>query len=418
MLFAVELAKVTLMLAKEIAIEEAQDWLDTSQKDLDFQLDVALPLENLDNNIRCDDALFCEWPKVQAIIGNPPYQSKNKIQQEYGVAYIQRVRQRYPEVPGRADYCVYWFRRAHDELPIGGRAGLVGTNTIRQNYSREGGLKYIVENDGTITEAVSTQIWPGDAVVYVSIVNWVKGKQEGSKILFTQEGDNINGEFIREELDYINASLSAKTDLSQAKRLTVNRNSESCYQGQTHGHEGFLIPRLEAQNLIKSNSKFSEVLFPYLTAREMLKNKNSRPERFVIDFHPRDMFASMKYEELFNRIKETVLPTREETAAKEEERNKVVLSKNPKATVNHHHANFLRRWWLLSYAREEMIGKINNISRYIVCGQITKRPIFEFVHSTIRPNAALMCSPLKMIIHLGYYNQNYIGNGLLLSALH
>ena len=65
---------------------------------------------------------------------------------------------------------MYWFRRAHDELAPGKRAGLVGTNTIRQNYSREGGLDYIVANGGRITNAVSTQVWSGDAAVHVSIV--------------------------------------------------------------------------------------------------------------------------------------------------------------------------------------------------------------------------------------------------------
>ena len=74
-----------------------------------------------------------------------------------------------------ADYCVYWFRRAHDELPPGGRAGLVATNTIRQNETREASLDYVLANGGTITEAVSTQVWSGEAAVHVSIVNWMKG---------------------------------------------------------------------------------------------------------------------------------------------------------------------------------------------------------------------------------------------------
>ena len=97
------------------------------------------------------------------------------MQQEFGPAYVNRVRERYPEVPGRADYCVFWFRRTHDSLKDGGKAGLVGTNTIRQNYSRQGGLEYIADNGGTITQAVSSQPWSGEAAVHVSIVNWVKG---------------------------------------------------------------------------------------------------------------------------------------------------------------------------------------------------------------------------------------------------
>ncbi|MGC2414017.1 MAG: DNA methyltransferase [Stellaceae bacterium] len=172
--FGVELAKVTLMLAKKLALDEAIEVLERDQIELPLHGDDALPLDNLDANIRCDDALFTDWPDVDAIIGNPPYQSKNKMIEEFGRAYVNRVRKQFPDVPGRADYCVYWFRKAHDQLDPGERAGLVGTNTIRQNYSRIGGLDYVVGNGGTITEAVSSQVWSGDAVVHVSIVNWIK----------------------------------------------------------------------------------------------------------------------------------------------------------------------------------------------------------------------------------------------------
>src|SRR4029079_1786711 len=103
--FAVEMTKVILLLAEKFALGK-----------------------HLDDNIRCADALFCEWPKADFIIGNPPFQSKNHMQQEFGPEYVQRLRQKYPDVPGRADYCVYWFRRAHDELAKNASAGLVGTN--------------------------------------------------------------------------------------------------------------------------------------------------------------------------------------------------------------------------------------------------------------------------------------------------
>src|SRR5690606_2469859 len=66
--FAVELAKVTLMIAKELAIDDSQAWLDEEQLDLPLEFDAALPLDNLDENIKADDALFCEWPKVHAIV--------------------------------------------------------------------------------------------------------------------------------------------------------------------------------------------------------------------------------------------------------------------------------------------------------------------------------------------------------------
>ncbi len=158
--FAVELAKVTLMLAKELEVIEAQKLAETDQLLIEEK---PLPLDNLDGNIICADALFTQWPRADAVIGNPPFVAKNKMVPELGEDYVKKVRKTYPGVPGRADFCVYWFRKAHDYLTPGQRAGLVGTNTVRQNYSRIGGLDYIVENGGTITEAVSNRgvVWRG-----------------------------------------------------------------------------------------------------------------------------------------------------------------------------------------------------------------------------------------------------------------
>tara|TARA_Y100000310_G_scaffold317889_1_gene371304 strand:- start:528 stop:3404 length:2877 start_codon:yes stop_codon:yes gene_type:complete len=387
--FAVELAKVTLMLAKELFLTESHLWFDQSQIELPINFDLALPLDNLDDNIFCDDALFCEWQKADAIISNPPYQSKNKMQQEFGRAYVNRVRSRYPDVPGRADYCVYWFRRAHDELAEGCRAGLVGTNTIRQNYSRQGGLDYIVREGGTITEAVSSQAWSGDAAVHVSIVNWIKGKQSGKKNLFEQVGDK-DAPWEMVEVDDIGPALSPGFDVTQARCLRTSADSATCYQGQTHGHEGFLLTPEEAIAFIKTSHINKQVIFPYLTADNLFASKPPLPQRYVIGFHPRDIFESGRYKQPFQRIKELVLPTREEAAKEEQQRNKEALADNPRAKINNHHRNFLSKWWLLSYPRPELIEKVTRMTRYIVCGRVTKRPIFEFIHSGIRPNDALI----------------------------
>ncbi len=391
--FAVELAKVTLLFGKKLALDEAMESLDREQMDLDLQGDHVLPLENLDENCVATDALFAEWPQVQAIIGNPPYQSKNKMQAEYGRAYVNRVRARYPDVPGRADYCVFWFRRAHDELPLGGRAGLVGTNTIRQNYSREGGLDHVVENGGTITDAVSTQVWSGEAAVHVSIVNWVKGPAPGPKRLARQVGNADDSPWESVEVERIGPSLSFGLDVSEAVALAVNVSSGGCYQGQTHGHEGFLVPRAEAEAMLAAHPAWAEVLKPYLTADEMLGERDSLPTRYVIDFGSRDLLTSKHFSDLFRRVDAQVLPTRTDSAEREKKRSSEALAVSSSAKTNKHHANFLASWWQLSYPRREMLAKLVRLPRYIVCGQVTKRPIFEFIDTTINPNAALVVFP-------------------------
>ena len=79
--FAVELARVTLTLAKELELTEAKKF---EEVDGLLVFEKPLPLDNLDAQIVCADALFHLWPKADAIVGNPPFQSKNKMQAEFG----------------------------------------------------------------------------------------------------------------------------------------------------------------------------------------------------------------------------------------------------------------------------------------------------------------------------------------------
>lgn len=384
--FGVDLAKVTLALAKELALEEAKAFIQLEDfGDLGFQ-DDALPLDNLDENIRRDDALFAEWPPVEAIVGNPPYQSKNKFQGEMAPGYLDALRERYPEVDGRADYCAYWFRRAHDHLGPGQRAGLVGTNTIRENYSREASLDYIVNNGGTIVEAMSSMPWPGEANLHVSIVNWVKGPEPGSKRLFVQEGTRNKAKERVAELDRIGPSLSFGLDVTQAKSIRANV-LRGCYQGQTHGHKSFLMPADRAKLAISGDNtgRLKEVLRPYLIANDLL-GKVGRPRRYVIDFQGKDLLSAQSYPVAYKQVEHGVLPTRKAAAEKEAKRREAALAKNPKARTNRHHENFLKRWWVLSYPREDLIAELAKHSRYIVCARVTKRPIFAFVDATVRPN--------------------------------
>ncbi len=230
--FAVEIAKVTMMIARKLAIDELHI------------TEPALPLDNLDQNFIAADALITpdglpsQWPTADVIIGNPPFLGAKRLKPERGTEYVKQVRKAYPEVPGMADYCVYWFRKAHDHLspcsaedPLTGRAGLVGTQNIRNNNSREGGLDYIATT-GTVVEAVENQPWSGEANVHVSIANWVKTQNpvllpETRRLWFKVQpsasprkprarkvGTNAAKEYELDlrECDHINSALSDQTE--------------------------------------------------------------------------------------------------------------------------------------------------------------------------------------------------------------
>ncbi len=48
-----------------------------------------------------------------------------------------------------------------------------------------------------------------------------------------------------------------------------------------------------------------------------------------------------------------------------------------------------KKWWKLWRGRPELVDRLAQISRYVACSRITKRQIFDFIDSSIRPNDKL-----------------------------
>lgn len=382
---AVELAKVTLMIAKEMAWKEHKESYDNKFK--------ALPLDNLDANILCIDALLKEdgtlrqWLEADIIMGNPPYQSRSKMLSEFGAEYINTLYFAYPEMNKYADFCTFWYYKAHQTLKEGGYAGLVGTNTIRQNNSREASLDYITKNGGDIFNAISSQDWSGEAAVFVSIVNWKKGQYKGKKYLYFQEKDNSLTKY---EVNEINSSLSLNIDVKDAKSLLVNTSNKNCFMGQKPGHDGFLLTNNDAALYLRKNPKNAEVLKPYLIGRELVANIGAKPERYVIDFSHLDVVMASAYKDLFKIVKKEVFPIRKAEADKQNAENQLLLANNPNAKVNKSYIQYYNTWWQLIGKRQDMLNKIDQKTRYIACSRVSKRNIFEFISKDIRPSDALI----------------------------
>src|SRR5262249_39558642 len=136
----------------------------------------------------------------------------------------------------------------------------------------------------------------------------------------------------------------------------------------------------------------AEMIFPYLIGEELLDEPSGRPQRWIIDMHPRSLAEAERYPIPLARLRDRVLPSREEAARAERARN-AALGSGERA--NRHHENFLRRWWLLGYPRPALIAKLNGLTRYIACSRVTKRPIFAFVSPRIRPGDALTVFALE-----------------------
>lgn len=398
--FAVELAKVTMMLGRKLAIDE----LHITEN--------ALPLDNLDANFIVGDALLDEsgaertWPRADAIIGNPPYLGAKRLKPERGEAYVNAVRRAYSDVPGMADYCVYWFRKAHDSLPectvadpFTGRAGLVGTQNIGNNYSRIGGLDHITST-GTIVEAVDNQPWSGEAVVHVAIVNWIKTKDPAlvpkTKRLWTAatvaKADGKSGsrqrrskqiDLILREVPVITASLSDRADVARAAVLQTACEPQVAFQGVVPGYEGFVLSVADAQRLRETDARSSTVIKPFLIGRDLLSG-DGKPSRFIVDFADMDLDAASSYRAAFDHVRHAVLPEVQRAAR---DATSTDMEKPRKDHEN--------RWWQFWNVRKNMRLAFRGLSRYMACSRVTKRPIFAFVDTSVVPDTALQVFALE-----------------------
>ncbi len=284
--FACFLARVVLwigehMAKRELALEER-----------------TLPLKNLDNQVLHADALLVDWPRPDgelAIVGNPPYLGVRKLRGELGDEYVEQLFARYPDNRA-ADYVTYWFTRAVDVLRPGERAGFVATNSIAQNESREASIDRIVERGGTLTSAWRSYPWPGEAAVHIAIVNWIMDAFDGIKEL---EG---------QEVSRISPNLTDAQDVTGAR--PIPRNMGLCFMGVTLGNNGFVLDDAEREAIIAADPKSAEVIRPYLIGRDVNREIDEKPSRWVIDFGMMDLEESEQYAGAIRHVRKQVYPVR------------------------------------------------------------------------------------------------------------
>jgi SAM-dependent methyltransferase len=325
--FAVELARVTLMIARKVA----NDRLGLTERDL--------PLDNLDNNIRVADALFTPWPEADAYVGNPPFLGGKHMRLNLGDEYVERVFQRFPEVRDSVDFCTYWFRLAQENLKQNGRAGLVATNSIRHGKSRRASLDYIRENGGHIHSAISTQPWSGEANVHVSIVNWSRDAA-GNYWL-----DGV-------EVPAINTSLRSSVDVSKASALKANKGN--CFQGVIPVGVGFNVEPKTAAAWIASDPRNAEVVKPFSMGSNLAKRPLGEPDRWIIDFGDRSLEEIETYPLPFKQVVDKV------RAERQMNREPVVREK----------------WWRFKRTNAAMRSALAPLERFFAVGEVSKWAIF------------------------------------------
>jgi len=395
--FAVEVAKVTMLLGKKLADDELHE------------VGRTLPLDNLDSTIVAGDALFDAWPAADAVIGNPPYLGRRWMTRDLGADYVSRLDERFGP-KGVSDFVTYWFPIAHDHLPEGGRAGFVATNSVKQGDGRRFSLDYLVDNNGAIVDAVSEMPWSGDANVTVSIINWQKGgTPPATKTLWL----DIDEEPL--ELDWITAALSPEIDLHGARPLNANR--EGVYQGQTSGvTNGYEVSSFIAARLARHSEVQASAIHPLMGGRQLLHNTTIN--EWLVDVPTRDADVAWRdYPGILSHLEREVLPVRQERAEAQRVNNAPALERNPEAKVATHHIDFLDNWWTLWRRRGDYLDAIDGLTRYVALTRTSSEergPVFAFIDGRFHIDDSVVAFPydddyslgiLQSIVHTTWFRE-------------
>lgn len=246
-----------------------------------------------------------EFPEVfgterggfDAVVGNPPFLGDTRMKKALGGGYRSYITRFVSGgMKGKADLVVFFFLRAFGMLKNTGVLGLLGTDTMSHGDSRTIGLQQIVSSGGSIIRAKTRMKWPGKASVVVHQVHISKSQWSGKFVLD----------------DKIVPKISSQLYSAEGwKPRTLNSNLGLVFEGTAPNGEGFVIPAEQAQAWLDRHPDYSDILFPYIIARQVNQNPAHSTDRWIINFWDWTEERSATYQVAYEWIENTVKPIRQ-----------------------------------------------------------------------------------------------------------
>ncbi len=306
------------------------------------------------------------WPEADYIVGNPPYMGNKRMREAFGDGYVDALRAAYPEVPESADYVMYWWHRAADEVNAGRtrRAGLITTNSITQVFNRSVIARALDAGVG-IAWAIPTHPWVDEAGSAAVRVAMTVIEREPATALRVEVDDDA--QVVRQvEVDRLNADLSAHADVPRAAAEPLLANAGLSSRGFTLVGRGFVLENEEAARLRELAGDDGDLVRPYLNGRDL----TARPRGvYVIDFGIRPHAQVREHPVLYNVVRDRVKPQRD-------------ANNDRKAREN---------WWLFGRNREELRDALRGLSRFIATPYVSKHRFFVFLGTDTAPDEKIVC---------------------------
>lgn len=315
------------------------------------------------------------WPQADFIVGNPPFIGAAPMRAALGDGYVETLRNVWKDVPSSADFVMYWWQHAAEQVRAGRtkRFGLITTNSLRQTFNRR-----VVEQQLAATPplsllfAIPDHPWvdmAGGAAVRISMTVGSTDQLEGQLLVVTSENEIVEDDAIHIDLltrsGIIHADLTVGANVAIAKPLKGNLGI--CSMGvKLHG-DGFIVTADEAERLgLGSLPGLDAYVRPFRNGKDL----SDRPRNvFVIDvFGLTAEEVRNRFPEIYQRLLERVKPERDQN-------NRAIYKEN---------------WWIYGEPRKELRKALVGLNRYMATTRTAKHRLFQFLDACIIPESKLV----------------------------
>jgi len=325
------------------------------------------------------------WPDADFIIGNPPFIGNKRMRQALGDGYAEALRETYPNVPGSADYVMYWWHHAADLIRNGGprRFGFITTNSLPQAFNRKV-LQHHMDQKTTVSLvfAIPDHPWVDSgqgAAVRIAMTVTVQGEAAGVLNQVVSEtgsdGEGIDV-ILQARRGKILSDLKVGADVAGANALLANAMLST--RGVIPHGAGFLVTAEQAEKIgLGRVAGIEEHILRYRNGKDLTQAPRNV---FAIDLFGLEIDeVRLRFPELFQWILERVKPDRDQSRDKQ----------------------FREKWWLPGRARPEFRTSIKKLDRYIATVQTSKHRFFVFLDTEILPDDKLIAISLSDPEYLG-----------------
>lgn len=336
-----------------------------------------------------------EWPEADYIVGNPPFIGGKDIRSRLGDAYANALWKANPKINKSADFVMYWWDRAAEQLVRKGtklkRFGFVTTNSITMEFSRRVIAKRMDARPSlSLLMAVPDHAWTkatkDAAAVRIAMTVAEKGKHHGQLLEVVSENgldSDAPDVLLRETIGEVHSDLTVGADVTRAKALLANE--WLCSPGvKLHG-SGFIVSPQEAEALGRTKREGLENhIRPYRNGRDLMGRTRGV---LVVDLFGLDeREVRQRFPEVYQHLLTTVKPDRQEQ-----------YDKSPTKDA----AAYLEKWWIFGKPRSELRPALHGLKRFIATVETSKHRVFQFISADILPDNKLVCLALGDEADLG-----------------